>query len=151
MTTLQGKTALVTGASRGIGRATAAALAEAGAHVLVHYGRSAREAESLVAEIQAKGGRADAISADLGTPDGASLLAEQVRSSVGDRLDVLVLNAGISKSAPIADYTVEDFDNLFATNVRGPFFLVQQLLPVFGEGSNIIVISSAVTRTVMGK
>jgi 3-oxoacyl-[acyl-carrier protein] reductase len=84
MTNLNGRTALVTGASRGIGRATAAALAEAGAHVLVHYGRSAREAESLVAEIQAKGGRADAISADLGMPDGASLLAEQVRSSVGD-------------------------------------------------------------------
>src|SRR5579859_2047533 len=151
MTNLNGRTALVTGASRGIGRATAAALAEAGAHVLVHYGRSAREAESLVAEIQAKGGRADPISADLGTPDGASLLAEQVRSSVGDRLDVLVLNAGISKSAPIADYTVEDFDNLFATNVRGPFFLVQQLLALLGEGSNIVVISSLGARAVPGK
>jgi NAD(P)-dependent dehydrogenase (short-subunit alcohol dehydrogenase family) len=151
MTTLKEKTALVTGASRGIGRATAVALANAGAHVLVHYGRSAREAESLVAEIQTKGGRADAISVDLGTPDGASLLAKQVRSIVGDRLDVLVLNAGISKSARIADYTVEDFDNLFATNVRGPFFLVQQLLPILGGGSNIIVISSAVARTVVGK
>jgi 3-oxoacyl-[acyl-carrier protein] reductase len=111
MTTLQNKTALVTGASRGIGRATAAALAKAGAHILVHYGRSTQEAESLVAEIQAKGGRADAVSADLGTPDGASLLAKQVRSIVGDRLDVLVLNAGISKAARIADYTVEDFDS----------------------------------------
>jgi NAD(P)-dependent dehydrogenase (short-subunit alcohol dehydrogenase family) len=127
MTTLQNKTALVTGASRGIGRATALALAEAGARVLVHYGRSAKEAESLVAAIQGKGGHANAISADLGTPSGAAALAEQVRSIVGDRLDVLVLNAGISKSARIADYTVEDFDNLFATNVRGPFFLVQQL------------------------
>src|ERR1700733_9817488 len=151
MTTLQSKTALVTGASKGVGRATAAALAEAGAHVLVHYGRSAREAESLVAEIRTEGGRADAISADLGAPDGASLLAEQVRSIVGERLDVLVLNAGISKSARIADYTVEEFDNLFATNVRGPFFLVQQLLPVLGEGSSIVAISSAVARTVVGK
>src|ERR1700687_4620301 len=151
MTTLQDKTALVTGASRGIGRATAAALARAGAHVLVHYGRSAQEAESLVSEIQAQGGRANTISADLGTPNGAALLAKQVRSIVGDRLDVLVLNAGISKSARIADYTVEDFDNLFATNVRGPFFLVQQLMPVLGEGSNIIVISSASARTVAGK
>ncbi len=93
------KTALVTGASRGIGRATAAALARAGAHVLVHYGRSAREAESLVSEIQTEGGLANAISADLGTPNGAPLLAKQVRSIVGDRLDVLVLNAGISKAA----------------------------------------------------
>ncbi len=100
---------------------------------------------------EAKGGRADAISADLGTPDGASLLAKQVRSIVGDRLDVLVLNAGISKSARIADYTVEDFDNLFATNVRGPFFLVQQLLPILGEGSSIVAISSVVARTVVGK
>jgi NAD(P)-dependent dehydrogenase (short-subunit alcohol dehydrogenase family) len=151
MTTLQNKTALVTGASRGIGRATATALAEAGAHVLVHYGSSKQEAESLVAEIQRKGGHADAISADLGTPEGAALLAKQVRSIIGDRLHVLVLNAGISKSARIADHTVEDFDNLFATNVRGPFFLVQQLLPVLGEGSSIVAISSAAARTVVGK
>ena len=151
MITLENKTALVTGASRGIGHATAAALAEAGARVLVHYGRSKQEAESLVAEIQTKGGHADAISADLGTPGGASSLAKQVRSIVGDRLDVLVLNAGVSKSARIADYMIEDFDNLFATNVRGPFFLVQQLLPILGEGSSIVVISSAAARTVAGK
>jgi 3-oxoacyl-[acyl-carrier protein] reductase len=150
MSTFQNKTALVTGASRGIGRATAAALAEAGAHVLVHYGRSAQEAESLVAEIEAKGGRANAISADLGTPEGAALLAKQVRSIVGDRLDVLVLNAGVSKLARIADHTVEDFDNLFATNVRGPFFLVQQLLPILGEGSSIVAISSVVAGAVVG-
>ena len=151
MNTLQNKTALVTGASKGIGRATALALARAGAHVVVHYGRSAQEAESLVAEIRTKGGRADAISANLATPDGASLLANNVRSIVGDRLDVLVLNAGVSKAARIADHTVEDFDNLFATNVRGPFFLVQQLLPVLGEGSNIVAISSVVAGNVVGK
>src|SRR6202007_2358571 len=151
MTTLQDKTALVTGASRGIGRATATALARAGAHILVHYGRSAQEAESLVSEIQAKGGRAEAISADLGTPDGASLLAKQVRSIVGDRLDVVVLNAGISKAARIADYTVEDFDSLFATNVRGPFLLVQQLLPVLGDGSSVVFVSSLGARSVVGK
>jgi len=151
MTTLQSKTALVTGASKGIGRATAAALAEAGAHVLVHYGRSKQEAESLVADIQRKGGHADALSADLGAPDGAAVLSKQVHSIVGDRLDVLVLNAGISKSARIADHTVEDFDNLFATNVRGPFFLVQQLLPVLAKGSSIVVISSLVALSVVGK
>ena len=151
MATLQNKTALVTGASRGIGRATAAALAEAGAHVLVHYGRSAQEAESLVAEIQTKGGHVDAISADLGTREGTSLLTKQVRSIVGDRLDVLVLNAGISKAARFADHSVEDFDSLFATNVRGPFFVVQQLLPILVEGSSIVAISSAVARTVVGK
>jgi 3-oxoacyl-[acyl-carrier protein] reductase len=151
MTTLENKTALVTGASRGIGRATAIALAKAGAHVLVHYGRSRQEAESLVVEIRRKGGNADAVSADLGTPEGAALLAKQVRALVGDRLDVLVLNAGISKSVRIADYTVEDFDSLFATNVRGPFFLVQQLLPVLGERSSIVVVSSLGARMVVGK
>jgi NAD(P)-dependent dehydrogenase (short-subunit alcohol dehydrogenase family) len=150
MTSLQNKTALVTGASRGIGRAIASALAEAGARVLVHYGRSAQEAESLVSEIQTKGGRAIAIAADLESTNGAALLAKQVRSIVGDRLDVLVLNAGVSKAARIADYTQEDFDKLFAVNVRSPFFLVQQLLPVLGEGSNIIVISSIVAGTVVG-
>jgi len=145
------KTALVTGASRGIGRATALALAEMGTHVLVHYGRSAQEAESLVSQIQANGGIANAMAADLGTPNGAALLAKQVLSIVGDRLDVLVLNAGISKAARIADYTVEDFDNLFATNVRSPFFLVQQLLPILGEGSNVIVVSSLGAHAVVGK
>src|SRR6202043_986990 len=75
----------------------------------------------------------------------------QLSTIIGDRLDVLVLNAGISKSARIADHTIEDFDKLFATNVRSPFFLVQQLLPVLGEGSSIVVISSAAARTVPGK
>jgi NAD(P)-dependent dehydrogenase (short-subunit alcohol dehydrogenase family) len=74
-----------------------------------------------------------------------------VRSIVGDRLDVLVLNAGVSKSARIADHTIEDFDNLFATNVRGPFFLVQQLLPLLGDGSSIVVISSIGAGSVVGK
>ncbi len=148
---LTNKTALVTGASRGIGRAIALAFAEAGAHVLVHYGRSAQEAQSLVESIRSNGGRADAIKADLGTPEGATLLAKEARSIVGDRLDVLVLNAGISQAARLADYTIKDFDNLFATNVRSPFFLVQQLLPIMGEGSNIIAISSIGARAVVGK
>ena len=151
MASLTNKTALVTGASRGIGRATASVLANAGAHVLVHYGRSVQDAESLVADIRSKEGRADAVRADLGTPEGATLLAKEVRSIVGERLDVVVSNAGVSKSATIRDHTVEDFDNLFATNVRSPFFLVQQLLPVLGEGSNIIVISSIGAHAVVGK
>src|SRR6266478_4679502 len=151
MASLTNKTALVTGASRGIGRATASALAGAGAHVLVHYGHSAPDAESIVADIRSRGGRADKIRANLRTPDGATLLAKDVRSIAGERLDVLVSNAGITKAATIKDHTVGDFDNLFATNVRGPFFLVQQLLPLLGEGSNIIVISSIGAHAVVGK
>ncbi|HUZ95821.1 MAG TPA: SDR family oxidoreductase, partial [Edaphobacter sp.] len=99
----------------------------------------------------AKGGRADAVSADLSTPDGPAALAKQVRSIGGDRLDVMVLNAGVSKAARISDYTTADLDNLFATNVRGPFLLVQQLLPLLGEGSNITVITSIGARSVVGK
>src|SRR3984893_2803426 len=145
------KTALVTGASRGIGRATASALAETGAHILVHYGRSAQEAQSLVESIHSKGGRADAIRADFGTPEGATLLAKEVRFIVGKQLDVLVLNAGIYKAATIKDYTVANFENLFSTNVRRALFLEQQLLPVLSEGSNIIVISSVGAHAVIGK
>jgi 3-oxoacyl-[acyl-carrier protein] reductase len=151
MNPLAGKTALVTGASKGIGRATARALAAAGAQVLVHYGRSAQEAESLVAEIRANGGRAEALAADLSTPEGPAHLSQQVKILVGDRLDIAVLNAGVSKAARIADYATADLDNLFATNVRGPFFLVQQLLPLLGEGSNIIAVTSVVAANVVGK
>ena len=149
--TLQDKTALVTGASRGIGRATALALAEAGSRLVVHYGRSASEAEAVVAGIRAQGGQAEAIGADLATPNGANVLANEVRKILGDRLDILVANAGVSKSATLLDHTISDFDNLFATNVRGPFFLMQQLVPALGQGSSVVVISSLGARSVVGK
>src|SRR6202163_3899174 len=138
MSNLSGKTALVTGASRGIGRASAMAMAQAGARVLVHYGNSEKEADTVVAEIRNAEGRAEKVSADLRQADGPHILAKRVRAIVGDRLDILVANAGISKAASIEDTTIEDFDNLFAVNVRAPFFLVQQLLPVLGKGSNIV-------------
>jgi NAD(P)-dependent dehydrogenase (short-subunit alcohol dehydrogenase family) len=150
MPTLTGKTALVTGASRGMGRASALALAAAGAQVLVHYGRGAKEADGVVAEIRKASGRADAIATDLAAADGASKLARQVRSIIGDRLDILVANAGISKAATIEETTVEDFDKLFAVNVRAPFFLVQQLLPIMSKGSSIVFISSLAAHAVVG-
>jgi 3-oxoacyl-[acyl-carrier protein] reductase len=150
MTDLTSRTALVTGASRGIGRATARALAAAGARVIVHYGNAAREAESLVAEIRASGGKADAIGADLGAPDGAHKLAVQVRKIAGERLDILVANAGIATPASIEDQTVEEFDRMFAVNVRAPFFLVQQLLPLLGEDSSVVLLSSLAARASVG-
>src|SRR5258705_12681741 len=103
MAALTGKTALVTGASRGIGRASALALAAAGAQLLGHYGRGAKEAEDVVAEIRKAGSRADAIAMDLAAADGAGKLARQARSIIGDRLDILVANAGISKAASIEE------------------------------------------------
>lgn len=150
MSTLTGKTALVTGASRGIGRAAALALAKAGAQVIVHYGSAQKEADAVVKEIVAAGGRAQKVAADLGTPNGAHELARQVRDIVGDRLDILVANAGISRAASLEEITVDDFDQLFAVNVRAPYFLVQQLLPIMCKGSSIIFTSSLVARAVAG-
>src|SRR6266853_1369745 len=150
MKTLSGKTALVTGASRGIGRAGALALAEAGAQVLVHYGSGAEEAAAVVTEIGKAGGRADAVAADLAASDGPHNLARQVRAVVGDRLDILVANAGISKAATIEETTVADFDKLFAVNVRAPFFLVQQLLPILGSGSSVVLLSSLAAHAAVG-
>lgn len=150
MANLSGKTALVTGASRGIGRASALALAGGGAQVLIHYGRGKAEADTVVAEIRNAGGRAQAIAADLAVPEGAQNLASQVRAIVGDRLDALVLNAGVSKSMSIEDTSIEEFDRLFAINVRSPFFLVQQTLPILGKGSSIVFVSSLVGHAVIG-
>ncbi|MEQ5843233.1 SDR family oxidoreductase [Paraburkholderia acidicola] len=150
MTNLSGKTALVTGASRGIGRASALALAAAGAQVLVHYGSSEKEADTVVADIRSAGGKAEKVGADLQKPEGPHDLARQVRAIVGDRLDILVANAGISMAASIEDTTLEDFDRLFAVNVRAPYFLVQQLLPVLCKDSTIIFTSSLVARASAG-
>ena len=150
MTTHNGKTALVTGASRGIGRATALALAKGGAQVLVHYATGKAEAEAVVEEIRVAGGRAQTVVADLATPEGPYKLAQQVRAIVGDRLDILVANAGIARSATIEETTVEDFDRLFAVNVRAPFFLVQQLLPILREGSSVVLVSSLAARASVG-
>jgi 3-oxoacyl-[acyl-carrier protein] reductase len=154
MSNLSGKTALVTGASRGIGRASALALAKAGAQVLVHYSNSysnsEKEADAVVAEIRRTGGRAEKVGADLRQADGAHVLAERVRAVVGARLDILVANAGISRTASIEDTKIEDFDSLFAVNVRAPFFLVQQLLPALCKGSNVIFTSSLAAHASVG-
>ena len=146
MTDLSNKIALVTGASRGLGRAAAARLAQAGARVIVHYSASRDAAESIAAEIRAKGGTADLIAADLSAVDGAHKLAEGVRGLGVEKLDILVNNAGVGTFSSIDEQSVEEFDRLFAVNVRSPYFLVQQLLPLLGEGSSVIFLSSVVAR-----
>jgi 3-oxoacyl-[acyl-carrier protein] reductase len=150
MALLTGKTALVTGASRGMGRSSALKLAEAGAQVLVHFSSGAEEAERVVAEIRKGSGRADAVGVDLAAAEGPHKLAKRAREIIGDRLDILVANAGVSKAATIEDTTVEDFDRLFAVNVRAPFFLVQQLLPILGRGGSIVFLSSLAAHAVVG-
>jgi 3-oxoacyl-[acyl-carrier protein] reductase len=151
MSQLTGKTALVTGASRGIGRAIALSLARAGAQVLVHYGNAEDAADAVVAEIRAAGGKAQKVAANLRDADGAHLLARRVRAIVGDRLDILVANAGIAKELSIQDTTVADFDDLFAVNVRAPYFLVQQLLPMLNAGSSVVLLSSLAAHSSVGQ
>ena len=150
MSNLSGKTALVTGASRGIGRASALALAQAGAQVLVHYNGGEKDAMEVVAEIRKAGGKAEKVAADLRAPDGPHALAERVRAIVGGRLDILVASAGIAKAGTIEETTVEDFDALFAVNVRAPYFLVQQLLPVMCKGSSVVLLSSLAAHASVG-
>ena len=149
---LTNKTALVTGASRGIGRAIALAFAEAGAQVLVHYGRSAQEARvsrRRVSNPKADGQMRSRRTWELRTARRCSP-SKCAPSSAIDWMCLCSTPESARRHA-IADYTVEDFDNLFATNVRSPFFLVQQLLPILGDGSNIVVISSIGARAVVGQ
>ena len=150
MADLSGKTALVTGASHGIGRATAMALAARGARVLVHYRSGAVDAERVVAAIARHGGRAEGVYTDLSAADGAHRLAAAVRSVVGERLDILIANAGLYKAASIEATMVADFDELFAVNVRAPFFLVQQLMPLMHNGSSIVLVSSLSAEAAFG-
>jgi 3-oxoacyl-[acyl-carrier protein] reductase len=141
------RTALVTGAGRGIGRAIALALASDDVRVIVHYGQNRAGADEVVAQIRAAGGQADAVAAELSIENGPHDLAKEVARRVGDRLDILVANAGIATSRTLASTTVADFNRLFAINVRAPFFLVQQLLPVLGEGSSVVFLSSMVAQS----
>lgn len=147
---LAGKTALVTGASRGIGRATAERLARDGALVAVHFGRNDAAAKEVVAAIEAAGGHAFAVGGDLGATDFAGLLDEVDAGFAGlgvpTGLDILVNNAGISVVKGVDTMTPEEFDLLFAINVRGPFFLVQAALDRLREGGRVINVSSVLTR-----
>ena len=138
MSGCEGKTALVTEGSQGIGKATAIALAKAGAQVLVHYERGASKADQVVSKIRGFGGKADTISAAISSADGPHDLARRTRMIVGDRLDILVLNCTSLEETPLATVTVENFDVQFTNNVRAPLFLIQQLLPILGSGSCVV-------------
>jgi len=150
MKRFDGKTALVTGASRGIGRAIALALAHDGAHTLVHCNEGRQNADEVVAAIRASGGRAHLAVADLAAREGPAELVAQVREVFGVKLDILVTNAGVAVSAPIAETSMADFDRLFAVNVRAPYFLVQLLLPLFASDASIVMLSSLATRATIG-
>lgn len=150
MSALSGKTALVTGGSRGIGRAISERLAREGARVGVHYGRDGTAAKETVSAIEAGRGQAFAIQAELGMPgDVEALWAAFDEQAEG--LDILVNNAGINKAADgtlkrIESVTAEDFDLLFAVNTKAPFFIAQQALPRLRDGGRIINTSTGLTR-----
>ncbi|MFC4119107.1 SDR family NAD(P)-dependent oxidoreductase [Nonomuraea zeae] len=139
------KTALVTGASRGIGRSIALRLAGDGFRVAVSYARDEVAAKEVVRLIEEGGGSAFAIRADLGAQEDVRRLAERIGDETAT-LDVLVNNAGIGMSKPLAEETQEGFDRIFAVNVRGLFFLTQQVLPLIPDGGRIVNITSGVAR-----
>ncbi|WP_235834598.1 SDR family NAD(P)-dependent oxidoreductase [Actinomadura logoneensis] len=147
---LDGKFALVTGGSRGIGRAIARRLAADGATVVLTYAQDAEAGRENVERIEKEGGRAIAIQAPLGTHgDAERLWAAYDEATGGARVDIIVNNAGIGRSADLASLTEEGFDEVFAVNVRAPFFIVQQALPRLNDGGRIVNISSGVARIAM--
>jgi 3-oxoacyl-[acyl-carrier protein] reductase len=146
--TLKGKIALVTGASRGIGRAIAERLAESGASVAVNYSSSAGEAEKVVAGIKAAGGSAIAIRADMGRVQDIKRMFDETVAHFG-RLDILVNNAGIIIIKPVSATTEEDFDRIFGVNVKGVFFACQQAANRLADGGRIINLSSSTTARLL--
>lgn len=148
---LRGKVALVTGASRGIGRSIALALAAKGAFVAVHYGQSAEAAHAVVGQIEAAGGHAVAVAADLaqrGAPfELFASLDGLLQARLGSpKFDILVNNAGIGKRATIEDISEADFDRILQVNLKAPFFIIQQALTRLRNGGRIINVSSMGTR-----
>lgn len=146
--TLKGKVALVTGASRGIGRAIAERLARSGAAVAVNYSSSAGEAEKVVAAIKGAGGEAIAIQADMGRMPDITKMFDKTISRFG-KLDILVNNAGIIVVKPVSATTEEEFDRIFAVNVKGVFFACQQAASRLADGGRIINLSSSTTARLL--
>lgn len=145
MSSLKGKVAVVTGASRGIGRGIAERLAKDGAAVVVNYTKSAGEADKVVAGIKTRGGTAVALQADVSRVGDIRRLFQETNAAFG-RLDILINNAGIFWAKPILDTTEAEYDQMFAVNAKGQFFALQEAARVMADGGRIVNISTGGTK-----
>lgn len=149
---LAGKTALVTGSSRGIGRATAEQLAREGALVAVHYGHDELKGQAVVDGIIAEGGKAFLVGAELGTPGDIDSLFDSLETGLKEHnngevvLDILINCAGMMGGIPWEETTPALFDQLMAVNAKAPFFTIQRALPIMPDGGRIVNISSGLTK-----
>lgn len=138
MTTLRGKVALVTGGARRVGKAIAHALAERGADIVVHYNSGAAEAESTVAELRARGVRAEMVQGDLSDVAVSQALPARAHATFG-QLDILVNSAAMMLRTPVGDVTPAQWETMFALNLRAPFFIAQAAAPLLRAARGVIV------------
>jgi NAD(P)-dependent dehydrogenase (short-subunit alcohol dehydrogenase family) len=145
------KIALITGASRGLGKNAALHLVAQGVDIIGTFNSRAEEAQALVAQIESLGGRAAMLQLDVGQSDGFAAFATQVADVLHkhfdrQQFDFLINNAGIGVNANFVDTTVAQFDLLMNIHLKGPFFLTQNLLPLLADGGRILNVSSGLTR-----
>ncbi|KAL4780905.1 hypothetical protein BJX76DRAFT_336743 [Aspergillus varians] len=143
---LQGKHAIVTGGSRGIGAGIAKELAKQGAKVVITYASSSQKADEVVEAIKSAGGDAASVRADCMSPDAPAQVVRTSLDAFGEGIDIIVNNAGAGDELFLADITNEHFDKMFYTNVRFPMFLVKECLPHLRRGGRVVNISSVVAR-----
>lgn len=147
MKKLEHKIALVTGASRGIGKAIAIQLATEGAFVIIHYASNQKAANKTLSDINALGGKGITIKSDFSSVNEITSLFKELDEILGNKkIDILVNNAGILNKYDLEHITEEQFDSQFAINVKSPFFITQQALPRINDGGRIINISSYLSK-----
>jgi len=142
---LEGKSALVTGSSRGIGRAITERLAADGAAVVINYARNKQPAQGVVNNILGRGGKAIAIQADISKPAEVRRLFSEAEKAMG-RLDIVVANAGVHISKPLIENTEADYDYIFDINTKGVFFTLQEAARRVRDGGRIVVVSTGGTK-----
>ncbi|QWU16712.1 3-oxoacyl-[acyl-carrier protein] reductase [Paenibacillus sophorae] len=145
---LNGKVAIITGASRGIGRQVAIQLAQSGAKVVVNYSSNQEKADEVVKTIEQSGGEAAAIRADVSKVNEVEALFSETIERFG-RLDILINNAGVMECKAIADVTEEMFDRNFAINVKGTYFACQQAMKHMAKGGTIVNFSTSVSGAML--